>query len=223
MLGEARTYVNNQIDNVQSVRQIDIHNRDAIEQSTRHYPNVNKLMLDADFDLSRGTITNDFNRVIPLRQLTHLTLQCHRLQFEKLLEILRYTQHIHTLELHSTIIYPTGSNFVQENAHFQLISHTNLVTHLMIEKEITLDRLQYFSALFPRLESLTINFYEEALEPIIFFLLSKANKNTRHLSNLCISKRASTFMKKIHNVIKLKNLLQYYSSTQINQKLYLWW
>ena len=214
MLGEARTYVNNQID---------IHNRDAMEQCTRHYPNVNELMLGADFDLSQGAITNDLNRVIPLRQLTHITLQCRRLLFEQLLEILRYTQHIDTLELHSTIVYPTDSTFVQESDQFQLVSHTNIVTHLMIEKEITLDELQYFSALFPRLESLSISFYEEALELIVSFVLSKANKNTRHLSLLCISRRGRTFVTKVHNLIKSKNLLQYFNSTKINQKLYLWW
>ncbi|CAF1238863.1 unnamed protein product [Rotaria sordida] len=70
----------------------------------------------------------------------------------------------------------------------QIIFNTNNVKNITISKELTLDIIQLFTILFSRIQYLTINLYEEALEPIARFLLSKPNDNTRHLALLCISK-----------------------------------
>ena len=77
---------------------------------------------------------------------------------------------------------------IQQNEIFEIVSNSNIVTNVSIEKECTLKEIQLIVTLFPRLECLTINLNEEDLESIARFLLSKANNNPpRYLSSLCIS------------------------------------
>ena len=223
MLAEIPAHIDDQSFNLDSVHRIDIYNRDAIEQFGNYFSNAKEVTLTDEFILPRGTITNDLNRIIPLRQLTRLTLQCRHLFFEKLIELLDYTPHLHTLELYSICIRSKVSTSMQTNDLFQRVSSMNIVTNLTIEKEITLEKLQRLIDLFPRLESLTMNFDERALESIIVFLLPKANKNTCHLSVLCILKRAKTFKEKLHNLIQSENFMENYNLKQISRKVCLWW
>ena len=222
-LVEARTEVNDQPFNIDVVRQLDIHNPDAIEQFHNRFINANELTLTEDFDISHGSIVDGLNRIISLQQLTNLTLQCHHFPFEKLLELLHYTPHLHTLGLRSVSICPTSSTCMQKNSLFRTLSDTNLIINLTIDNEITSKEFQYLSALFPRLESLTLQFERANWKPILLFVLSKANKNTRRLSSLCISKRTQVLIGKMRNLIESKHLLEYYTLKQISGKLYLWW
>ena len=166
---------------------------------------------------------DSLNRLIPLRQLIQINLQCSRLTFEQLLELLHISPHVRTFELHSGSIYPNDFTLLQQNRLFHLISDTNMVTNLTVAKEITLEKLRPLINLFPRLESFTMNCYEKDLKPIILFLLSKANNNTRHLSAICILEEARIYMAKLRYLIESDHLLQYYNLNQIDQKLYLWW
>lgn len=222
-MAEARTDVNDQSFNVDVVRQIDIHDRDAMKRFHSRFINANELTLTEDFDASHSSILDNFHRIIPLRQLTHLNLQCRHLSFEHLIELLYWTPHIHTLELPFTPMFSKNCTFMQENSLLQLVSDTNVVTSLTIATEITLKELQYLGALFPRLESLTMKFHQGILEPIMSFLLSKTNKKTHRLSSLCILRPARVLMTTICNRIELERSLQYYSVKQMNQKLYIWW
>ena len=201
-----------------------IHDKDAMEQFPSRFPNANELSLTTDFKIACDSIVNGLNRIIPLQQITRLILQCHRLSCKKFLELLHGSPHIHTLEVHSSLIYPVDSStFMQKNKLCKLISDTNIVANVVIEKEILLKNLQFLVALFPRLESLTLHFRRETLEPIVSFLLSKMNQNTRRLSFLFISTRDKTLVAYLRNVIESNDLLHCYTLKQINQKLCLWW
>lgn len=206
-----------------TVRQVAIQSKDAMELFLSCFPNANELTLTTEFDVSGRSFVNDLNRINPLRKLTQLTLQCRRLSWKKLIELLHFTPHLHTLQLLSTLIYPDDATLMQKNKRFKLVSDTSTVTNIIIDKEMTIERLQLLSALFPRLESLTMRFRREALEPIMSFLLSKVNKNTRRLSSLCIVTRDKALIAYLRNLIDSKDLLQNYTLKQTNQNLHLWW
>ncbi len=99
----------------------------------------------------------------------------------------------------------------------------NIITKVTINKESNLEKIQLLTAICPRIEYLTINLFKQDLEPIVRFLLSKDNKNTRYLSSLCISKQRDDLMTTLKSLIKSKKLLRDYVIKVINRKLYLWW
>ncbi|CAF4584884.1 unnamed protein product, partial [Rotaria sp. Silwood2] len=121
------------------------------------------------------------------------------------------------------LLYRTDSLLIQQNDLSKFVSKINTITKVTISKEITLEKIQLFTTVFPRIEYLTINLYKDDLQPIARFLLSKSNNNTRYLSSLCISKQRHDLMIILENLIKLKHLLRDYTLKVINRKLYLWW
>ncbi|CAF5046475.1 unnamed protein product, partial [Rotaria sp. Silwood1] len=159
----------------------------------------------------------------PLKQLTSLTIECHYFSFEQLIELLQFTPNVHVLKLDSILLYRTDSVSIQQNELSKLVSNMNTITKVTISKEITLEKIQLLTTVFPRMEYLTINLYKQDLQPIAQFLLSKSNNNTRYLSSLCISKQRNDLMTILKTLIKSKKLLHDYTLKVINRKLYLWW
>jgi len=209
--------------NVDSVRHVCIHKSNPMKQFGSYFTNANELTLSKTLDVPRNSMVTYLNHIIPLRQLTKLTLACHRLPFKQVIELLHFTPNIHTLKLDSILLYRTDSVSIQQNDIFQLVSNTTTVTTLTIEKEVTFEKIQLLVTLFPRLESLTINLYKEALESIARFLLSKSNNNTRYLSSLCISKQRADLIKNLRLLLESEKLLHDYILKSIRRKLYLWW
>jgi hypothetical protein len=209
--------------NVDSVHHVCIHQSNTIKQFGGHFTNANELTLSETFDVPRDSIVNNLNHIIPLRQLTKLTLACHRLPFKQVIELLHFTPNIHTLKLDSILLYRTDSLSIQKNDLFQIVSNTNTVINLTIEKEVTYEKVQLLVTLFPQLEYLTINLYKKDLESIARFLLSKSNNNTHYLSSLCISKKRPDLIKNLRLLLESEKLLNDYILKSINRKLYLWW
>ena len=56
------------------IRHLYIHNTNAMKQFTGAFPNTMKLTLSETFDVPRDSMVTDLNRIIPLKQLTKLTL-----------------------------------------------------------------------------------------------------------------------------------------------------
>ncbi len=130
--------------NVDSVRHVCIHKSNTMKQFEGHFTNVNELTLSETFDIPHDSIVIHLNRIIPLRQLTKLTLACHRSPFKQVIELLHFTPNIHTLKLDSILFYRTDSVSIQQNDIFQLVSNTNTVTTLTIDKEVTFEKIQLF-------------------------------------------------------------------------------
>jgi hypothetical protein len=194
-----------------------------MKQFVGNFPNATQLTLSENFDVPRDSIATNLNRIISLGQITELTLDCHRFHFEQIIKLLYFTPNIRTLKLDSILLYGTDSGSIEHSDIFKIVSNTNIVANLTIDKESTLEKIQLLVALFPRLEYLTINLYKEDLESIARFLLSKFNDNTRHLSTLCVSKQRSILMERLRNLLESEDLLDDYTIKLINRKLYLWW
>ncbi|CAF1563307.1 unnamed protein product, partial [Adineta steineri] len=200
--------------NKDPIDHICIHTTDMMKQSTDKFANATKLTLYVDFDL---------NHIFPLKKITNLSIECCRFSFEKLIELLQFTSNVHTLKLDSMLLFRNNSNSIQQNPLTQLVSKTNMITKVTINKEITLEKIQLLTAVFRRMENLTINLFKQDLEPIARFLLSKSNNNTPYLSSLCITKQRNDLMIILKNLRKSKKLLRDYILKLINRKLYLWW
>ncbi|CAF1483193.1 unnamed protein product [Adineta steineri] len=199
--------------NKDPIDHICIHTTDIMKQSIDKFANATKLTLYVDFDL---------NRIFPLKKMTRLSIKCCRFSFEKLIQLLQYTSNVHTLKLDSILLYRNTPNSIQQNPLTRLVSEINMITKVTINKEITLEKIQLLTAIFPRMENLTINLFGKDLEPIGHFLLSKPNNNTRYLSSLCITKQRHDLMITLKILLESKRHLRDYILKLIDRKLYLW-
>ncbi|CAF3163652.1 unnamed protein product, partial [Rotaria sp. Silwood2] len=190
--------------NEDPIHHICIHSTNMIKISIDNFPNATKLTLCETFEVPRDSIIIDLNHLLPLKQLTKLTIECHHFSFEQLIELLQFTHNIHVLKLDSILLYRTDSVSIQQNELSKLVSNMNTITKVTISKEITLEKIQLLTTVFPRMEYLTINLYKQDLQPIARFLLSKSNNNTRYLSSLCISKQRNDLMTILKTLIKSK-------------------
>ncbi|CAF3841478.1 unnamed protein product [Rotaria sp. Silwood1] len=209
--------------NEDPIHHICIHSTNMIKKSIGNFPNASKLTFCETFEVPCDSIIIDLNRLLPLKQLTKLNIECHHFSFEQLIDLLQFTPNVHVLKLDSILLYRTDSVSIQQNELSKLVSNMNTITKVTIIKEITLEKIQLLTTVFPRMEYLTINLYKEDLLPIARFLLSKSNNNTRYLSSLCISKQRNDLMIILKTLIKSKKLLHDYTLKVINRKLYLWW
>ncbi|CAF4109435.1 unnamed protein product [Rotaria sordida] len=66
------------------IHDIFIHNTKAMTQFVGNFPNITELTLSKSFDVLRDSMITNLNRIIPLKQLTKLTLDCLRFSFEQL-------------------------------------------------------------------------------------------------------------------------------------------
>jgi hypothetical protein len=140
--------------NVNSVHHIHIHNANAMKQFVGHFPNVTELTLSENCDVFRDCTTTNFNRIIPLKQITKLAIDCHRFSFQRLMKLLSLTPNVHTLKLSSILLYETDALIIQQNEIFQMISTTNIVANVAVTKEI---RLQKIELLFCSISSIGIS------------------------------------------------------------------
>jgi hypothetical protein len=205
------------------VHHIFIHSANAMKNFVGDFPSATELTLSKSFYVYRNSILNSLSSIIPLRQLTKITLDCHRFSFMQVAELLNLAPNVHTLKLESILLYGTDFVSFKNNQIFQNVSNTNTVTNVTIDTKSTLDKIQLLSALFPRVEYLTINLHTKDLESIVRFLLSKSNNNTRHLSLLCLSKQFKDLMKKLNILIESEELLDGYTIKVFKRNIYLWW
>jgi hypothetical protein len=209
--------------NEDPVHHVCIHSADMIKQSADKFLYATKLTLCDTFEVPRDSIVIDLNHNLSLKQLTKLAVKCHHFHFQQLIELLQFTHNVHVLKLDSIVLNRTNAVSIQQNQLFQLVSNMNTITKVTINKESNLEKVQLLTAVFPRMEYLKINLFKQDLEPIVRFLLSKGNNNTRYLSSLCISKQRHDLMTTLKTLIKSKKLLHDYVLKVINRKLYLWW
>ena len=208
---------------MESVKHLYIHTLDAMKQCTINFPNATELTLSQEFDVPRNAYAIELNRIVYLQQLTKLTLGCLRCAFDQIIELLSFAPNIHTLKLDAVLLYGADSTAIQQHNLFQLVSGNNIISNLTIVQDITVEQIQIITALFSRLEFLTISLCEDTLIPIVRFLLSKTNNNTRYLSTLCVAKHRRVLYENLKLLIESENLLDDYTLKLINGKVYLWW
>ncbi|CAF4985919.1 unnamed protein product, partial [Rotaria sp. Silwood1] len=123
--------------NEDPIHHICIHGKNMIKESIDHFPNATILTFCETFEVCCDSIAIDLNRSLPLKQLTKLTIECHRFSFEQLIKLLQFTPNVHVLKLDSILLYRTDSVSIQQNELSKLVSNMNTITKVTISKEIT--------------------------------------------------------------------------------------
>ncbi|CAF3747870.1 unnamed protein product [Rotaria sordida] len=186
---------NSEKSHIHSVNHLLIQTKKAVINCQNYFPNVTEITLFHNFiHESKNSLSNQFKKIFPLKQLTKLVIHSNLSCFSKMIELLRYIPYIHTLNIEllsfddpQRSYHLTNSYVLQQNETFRLVSRTNNIQNLTIISSYEMELVQFFVNLCPRLKHLTINrFGWWRLGQFLQFLLSKTNKNTRHLVSLCV-------------------------------------
>lgn len=206
-----------------SVHHVIIEDEKMIDNCSKRFPNATELTLLNDCSLcSDWFTTNDFHDMIPLTQLTKLTIDIHSYRFDEIIKFLRFTPNLHTLIFQCIRLY--GKNFFwqQVNDTFCLVSNQNKIKNVVITGDYSLKKIKVLFRLCRQIQHLTIDISQQSLEATIRFLFLEMNETTSHLSSLCIDGEMDiTLINKLEALIKSKKAD--YSFKVVDNQLYLWW
>jgi hypothetical protein len=135
-----------------------------------------------------------FNRVIPLIQLTELTL-CWVSNVSDLVDILLHIPNIYTLSFAPNRSSVEKNFELQESDTFKLVSKQNRIQNVIISP-CSLETIQIIVKLCTRLQHLTFIHPEENIERVVRFLFLKHDPTVCHLSSLRILRTNPTVFKK---------------------------
>jgi hypothetical protein len=179
--------------------------------------------LEDGFSTTRNSIGTILSRIIPLKQLTKLVIECHHFSFIKMIDLLSFTPNIHTLIFESMPFYRNDYISIEQSETFRFVSNTNMITDVTFKERCSLEKLRLLLALCPRLQYLTIQTFMKDLGPMTRFLLERTNQNTRHLFSLCFLRAYNNWYEKLRTLINSETLLDDYMLKLLGAKLYLWW
>ncbi len=215
-------YSESKVDSVQHVR---IPSKESITNCRNYFPNAVQLTFDDNFSAPPASVVTTLNRIIPLKQLTKLTIKCDRFSVHKVIKILCHSPSIHTMILKSMPFYQKVNDYtsIKESKDFQIVSNTNVIKIVTCEAECTLEQIKFLVTLCPRIEHLIIDTLSRNLKPMTQFLLNKTNQNAHHLCSVCFSRACNNWLEKLDTIIKSETTLDDYMLKQVGWKLYLWW
>ena len=188
-----------------------------------HFPNATELTFEDGFSTTRHSFSMILSRIVPLKQLSKLVLECHHFSFMKLIELLCVTPNIHTLVFQSMPFYRDDYMSIQNNETFRLVSTTNKITNVTFKDARTLEKTRLLIDLCPQLQYLTLTTRMKHLESVTRFLLESTSKNTGHLCSLCFLEASNNWVGHVTNLINSETLLDDYMLKLVGSKLHLWW
>ncbi|UJR17949.1 hypothetical protein I4U23_004848 [Adineta vaga] len=209
-----------------SVDHVHIINEKALNQSMFCFPYVNKLTLGWKLSIHSSTsIISKIHRILPLKQIQILKIEYNRLGFQIMCELLSFMPNLRTLKLRSIIFEKIDKLSIEQNEIFQLISKTNLIQHVILNEQCTLQKLELLLKLVPRVQCLQLSIQLDDMEMILEFLLNKNNKNTRHLVLLGFLSLEECYFRYLNQLIRSKTFLYDFKITyaDYDNVLYMWW
>ncbi|CAF3967440.1 unnamed protein product, partial [Rotaria sp. Silwood1] len=212
-----------QRENFKSVKHLNIARK--IKPNCRNYfSNVNQLTIKCYIEtLDVDPFITNLKCMISLEQLTKLDINIQDFPFEKIIKLLHLTPNLYTLQFYANSLQKIDSKFTKYNILLQYVSKTNKIESLVLFGRCSLNQIRFIVFVFSKLKYLTIEINRTKISSIIQYLLSKTHNQAQHLFYLCISYIPEVCLKKIKDLIKLKNLLDNYSIEFINEDLHLWW
>ncbi len=221
---DEQTCSNIQVKNFNSVKHIRIGGKQLTNNSIHYFPNVNELTIISYFEPSNHSIRNNLNRIIPLKQLTKLFIDYDGFPFQQLIELLRSTPNLHTIEYDSPFFNEVDLKLIQQTDSFQYVSTTNKVKKLDIYQErCTLEKFQILMNLFLQLEYLRIEMTKNEVEQCLHFLPSKINNKIHPLCHLCIFRSPKPSISDFNGLMRSEDLHDGFLIKAFDCKLYLWW
>jgi hypothetical protein len=218
------------------VNHLEIRTKKSVINCKNYFSNVTKITLIHNFIHS---FSIQLNKIIPLNQLTKLIINSNLSCFSKMIELLRYTPNIHTLNIdllsfHDTqrVYQLTNLYVLQQSETFRSVSKTNNIENLKIMSSYTMEVIPFFINLCPRLQHLKTNRSNCNSQHLLQLLLSKTNDITRHLASLCIENVFENEISWVREFLKSQKEFTIdsmqleglpYNNMYTYYNIYLWW
>ncbi|CAF1657373.1 unnamed protein product [Adineta ricciae] len=207
-----------------TVERVMIYDEKQIEYCSKYFPNATELTVsDQRIDRSRRSANISIAHIVPLNQLTKLTIVYSYRPFSKVIELLSSTPNVHTLVFKSITIVATDYSDLQQTKQFQLVTSQNKIKALTVSFTYSFRTIQLFVNLCPRLQHISMGTTETPLEQIIRFLLGQTKKTTCCLSSITISDVNPAISDKLKAIIELEHLLDNLAIKTIGKDCFLWW
>ena len=159
---------------------ISTHQRNSID-----FPKVTKLMLRDYSNESLYSISMILDRLIPLKQLLIVELSCSQICISQLMDLLYFSPNIQVLELSSVSLAKISLSQIRSSQTFQTILKINRINRVTLTNESTLDSIELFYQLCPRLQRLNID-VKEYNDPNIRIAFGQLVAS-HHVPLLCLS------------------------------------
>ncbi|CAF1484379.1 unnamed protein product [Rotaria sordida] len=169
--------------NLNSFKHVYIGNKKTANNCIKYFPNATQLTIKYYFNISDDSNSIIFNRIIPVKQITKLTIDCYYFSFQQLINLLHFLPNIHILKWN--FINYNENNLLNDT--FEYVSKTNKIKNLDIKSLCTLDLIEIIVNLFPKLEYLKIGINRKEIKHITRYILSKSNNKICYLFLLCIT------------------------------------
>lgn len=218
-----KTYLSHSKTNLKSVHHVYIQDTTATANCMNYFPNATELTFESSLPTIRDSIENILNCIIPLKQLSKLAFECHRFSFTKLIQLLRFTPNVDTLELASMRFYGEDYISIQQSEDFRLLSNENRITKVMVEETCRLEKIQFLITMCPQIKALTLRVCPDDLESVTRFILDNTKRNISPLNLLCFLGQNSDCYERLDTYIKSERLLGDYMLKMVSLDLYIWW
>lgn len=163
---------------------INIFNEKTMLNCKSYFPRATQLKLSTRFDQNADSLLNILRNLMPLIQLTSLTItyQCN-ISIKSLVDLLNAMSNIQTLHFNTDPAQTNDHTDIRQSEAFRNLAKNNQISHLIISGDYKLEMIKLFAFLCPQIKHSTIeSTYKSECEKIIPYLNS--NKQTI-LSNLC--------------------------------------
>ncbi|CAF1150383.1 unnamed protein product [Adineta steineri] len=210
--------------NFDSVHHIDMRNSYPINKFENYFPNATKLTFEYSWPSPDYSMEGNLSCIISLEQLTEIVVEASPIHFMQFVKLLSVAVNLHRLKFDYISIDEMNPRTIQEDAIFQLVSKTNVVKNLTLTYDGSLEIVELFFALCPRLQHLEVHYhFTDILRSLMGLILSKTNNNNHHLSSLCFRDETGETEENMKMIIKNDKLLDDYIVECIDKKVYIWW
>lgn len=187
-----------------------------------YFPNATKLTFSSSIAVNHNSVSSFLNGIIPLNQISTISLKCTHVPFVNLIELLLYMPNVCTLKFETMPLYGNSTDFIRDKAVFRLVANQNKITTVVFKQRCTLEKIRLLVDLCPRIENLSIKLHARDLQSISQFLLENNNMNSGHLYSLCILSANAIWKERLAELIQSKTLIHNYMIEYISSNLYLW-
>jgi hypothetical protein len=213
--------------NINSVHSIEIQDKDGMINCKNYFPNITELTLNSSFlNGSKTSLLIWLNNIIPLKQITKLSLDLPCNSSSEMIELLHSIPNIHTFKVNSLTFEITDLISIENSEIFQLLSTTNNIKHVIILSTCGWDVINFFINLCPRLQHLTFDYSKDTFRSLLGFLLSKDNHKTRDLFALTIEDIDDTESCELNTCITAEKVPYVISTKRTlvrGTDVHLWW
>ncbi|CAF4494271.1 unnamed protein product [Rotaria sp. Silwood2] len=207
-----------------SVHHVIIQDERMIGNCSKYFPNTNELTIsDQRTDRAKRSAIISIDYILPLIQLTKLTIDYSHRPFSKVIDLLYSTPNVHTLVVKCVSLVATDYFPLQQSEKFRLVSNYNKIINVTILFDYSLRNIQLLMNLCPKVRQISIGTSENYLESTMQFLMSATKRTNCYLSSICIFGVNTTINEKLKTLIESEKFINNYSIKTSGQTFDLWW